>query len=94
MPALAMGRRATRLAGGLPLAAGALAVTVWTALFTVAATGHLTRWLAFRARLAPAAAPGTLAPAPVAAAAAASLIRLTLARRAGRRCLAARAALT
>jgi hypothetical protein len=73
-----------------PLAAGALAVTVWTALFTVAATGHLTRWLAFRARL----APGTLAPAPVAAAAAASLIRLTLARRAGRRCLAARAALT
>jgi hypothetical protein len=80
---------------------------------------HLTRWLAFRARLAPvaaaiagfgamtvdliifallasqlAAAPGTLAPAPVAAPAPASLIRLTLARRAGRRCLAARAALT
>ena len=102
-----------------PLAAGALAVTVWAALFTVAATGNLTRWLPFRARLAPAAAaiagfgamtvdliifvllasqiaaaPGTLAPAPVAVAATASLIRLTLARRAGRRCLAARAALT
>jgi len=86
-----MGRRATRLAGGLPLATVPLAVTVWTALFTVAATGHLTRWLAFRAHLAPAAAaiagfgamtfdliifvllagqlaaaPGTLAPAPVA----------------------------
>jgi hypothetical protein len=40
------------------------------------------------------AAPGTLAPAPVTAAAIASLTRLTLARRAARRCLAARAALT
>jgi hypothetical protein len=103
-----------------PLAAAALAVSVWAALFTVAATGRrLTRWLGFRARLAPAAAaiagfgamtvdliifvllasqlvaaPGTLAPAPVAVATAASLLRLTLARRAGRRCLAARAALT
>src|SRR6266581_249107 len=44
-----------------PLAAAAIAITVWTALFTAAAT--------------------------------ASLIRLTLARRAARRCLAARAAL-
>ena len=39
------------------------------------------------------AAPGTLAPVPVALAATASLIRLILARRAGRRCLAVRAAL-
>jgi hypothetical protein len=39
-------------------------------------------------------APGTLAPAPVAIAAAASLTRLTLARRATRRCLTARTALT
>ena len=39
-------------------------------------------------------APGTLAPAPIAAAAAASLLRLTLARRAARRCLTIRAALT
>ena len=38
--------------------------------------------------------PGTLAPAPIAGAATASLIRLTLARRAARRCLATRAALT
>jgi hypothetical protein len=102
-----------------PLAAAAFAVAIWAALLTVAATGHLTRWLPVRARLAPAAAaiagfgamavdliifvllasqlaaaPGTLAPAPVAVAASASLIRLTLARRAGRRCLAVRAALT
>jgi hypothetical protein len=39
------------------------------------------------------AAPGTLAPLPVAAATAASLTRLTLARRAARRCLATRASL-
>jgi hypothetical protein len=38
--------------------------------------------------------PGTLAPFPVAAATAASLTRLTLARRAARRCLATRASLT
>jgi hypothetical protein len=38
--------------------------------------------------------PGTLAPLPVAAATAASLTRLTLARRAARRCLANRATLT
>jgi hypothetical protein len=102
-----------------PLAAAAFAVTIWAALLTVAATGHLTRWLPVRAHLATATAaiagfgamavdliifvllasqlavaPGTLAPAPVAIAATASLIRLTLARRAGRRCLAARAALS
>jgi hypothetical protein len=39
-------------------------------------------------------APGTLAPLPVAAATAASLTRLTLARQAARRCLTTRAALT
>jgi len=39
-------------------------------------------------------APGTLAPLPVAVATAASLTRLTLARRAARRCLATRASLT
>jgi hypothetical protein len=102
-----------------PLAAAALAVTVWAALLTVAATGRLTRWLPARPRLAPttaaiagfgamtadliifvllasqlATAPRTLAPVPITAAAAASLIRLTLARRAARRCLTARAALT
>jgi hypothetical protein len=102
-----------------PLAAAAIAITVWTALFTVATTGRLARWLPGRPRLAPAAAatagfgamaadvtifallasqlltaPGTLAPAPIAAAATASLIRLTLAQRAARRCLAVRAALT
>ena len=102
-----------------PLAAAALAVAVWTALFTIAATGRATRWLPGRPRLAPgtaalaglgaaaadlalfvllasklAAAPGTLAPAPAAAAALASLARLSLAGRAARRCLTARAALT
>lgn len=41
-----------------------------------------------------AAAPGTIAPVPIAVAATASLIRLILARRAARRCLTARAALT
>lgn len=40
-----------------------------------------------------ASAPGTLAPVPVTAAAIASLTRLTLARRAARRCLSARASL-
>jgi hypothetical protein len=101
-----------------PLAAAALAVTVWAALVTVAATGRLTRWLPTRPRLTPAtaaiagfgtvtfdviilmllisqliAAPGTLAPVPIAAAATASLTRLTLARRAARRCLTTRATL-
>ena len=102
-----------------PLAAAAIAVTVWAALFTVAATGRLTRWLPAGARLAPATtaiagfgavaadviifmllasqlvtAPRALAPVPVTAAAIASLIRLTLARRAARRCLTVRATLT
>jgi hypothetical protein len=102
-----------------PLAAAALAVTVWAALLTVAATGRLTRWLPARPRLAPttaavaglgtaaadliifallasqlAAAPRTLAPIPIAVAATASLIRLTMARRSARRCLNARAALS
>lgn len=99
-----------------PLAAAAFAVAVWTAVFTVAATGRLTRWLPGHPRLAPGTAaiaglgaadvalfvllaslltagPGTLAPAPAAAAALASLTRLSLAGRAARRCLAARAAL-
>ena len=101
-----------------PLAA-AIVIAVWTALFTIAATGRATRWLPDRPRLAPgtaaiaglgaaaadlalfvllasqlAAAPGTLAPVPAAAAALASLTRLSLAGRAARRCLTARTALT
>jgi hypothetical protein len=101
-----------------PIAAAAIAVTVWAALITVAATGRLTRWLPARPRLAPttaaiagfgamtadvivfvllasqlAAAPRTLAPLPIAAAATASLVRLTLARRAARHCLTVRAPL-
>jgi hypothetical protein len=101
-----------------PLAAAAFAITVWAALFTVAATGRLTRWIPARPRLTPAAAAiagfgtatvdviiltlligqlitasRTLAPVPIAAAATASLIRLTLARRAACRCLTTRAAL-
>jgi len=100
------------------LAAGAVLVTAWSGLATVAATGRLTRWLPDRPRIAAATAatagfgaaaadlavfallagqlataPATLAPVPVAIAAIASLTRLTLARRAARRCLAARAAL-
>lgn len=38
-----------------PMAAAAIAVTVWAALFTVAATGRLTRWLPARPRPPPAA---------------------------------------
>jgi hypothetical protein len=101
-----------------PLAAAAIVIAVWTAVFTIATTGRLTRWLPDRPRLAPstaavagvaaavadlavfvllasqlAAAPGALAPAPAAAAALASATRLSLAGRAARRCLAARAAL-
>src|SRR5262245_43849056 len=108
---------ATRAA--VPLFAAAAAVAIWAALFTIAATGRLTRWLPARPRRAPAAAalagtcaaaadtiilillasqlaiaPGRLSAAPVSAAAAASLTRLTLARRAARRCLAVRTALT
>jgi hypothetical protein len=99
----------------VPLAV--VAVTALAALFTIAATGHLTRWLPYRPGLAPATAavagfgavtadvillallaaelagaPGSLTPAP-AAAAAASLTRLILARRAARRCLTQRATL-
>ena len=101
---------------GVPLAA--VALTASAALFTVAATGRLTRWLPPRPRLAPtvaaaagfgavtadlillalvaaqlATSPGSLAPVPVAAAAAASVARLILARRAARQCLTVRAAL-
>jgi HAAS domain-containing protein len=101
-----------------PAVAAALLITVWTALFTVAATGRLTRWLPTRPYTATttaaiagfgtvaadvaifvllasqlATAPSRLAPAPVAAAALASLTRLTLARRAARRCLSTRATL-
>ena len=100
-----------------PLAAAAMVIAVWTALFTIAATGRATRWLPDRPRLAPgtaaiaglgaaaadlalfvllasqlAAAPSTLSPVPAAAAALASLTRLTLAGRAARRCLTVRAA--
>ena len=99
----------------VPLAVITFLISVWAALFTLAATGRLTRWLPARTRLAPttaavagfgtmaadlaillllasqlASAPSTIAGGPVAAAAAASLTRLTLARRAARRCLAAR----
>lgn len=102
----------------VPLAVLTLLISIWAALFTLAATGRLTRWLPARTRLAPTAAaiagfgtvaadlaifvllasqltsaPSTLAPGPIAAAAAASLTRLTLARRAARRCLTARARL-
>jgi hypothetical protein len=67
------------------------------AAFTAATAGFgtATADLAIIALLASqlAAAPGTLCLAPVTAAASASLTRLTLARRAARRCLAARAAL-
>jgi HAAS domain-containing protein len=102
----------------LPLIAAAVAVAAWTAIFALAATGRLTRWLPARPGRGPAAAavagygvaaadmiilvllasaiaasPGRLAPLPIAAAAGASLTRFTLARRAARRCLTARAAL-
>jgi hypothetical protein len=49
-----------------PLAAAAIVIAVWTALFTIAATGRATRWLADRPRL----APGTAAIAGLGAAAA------------------------
>ncbi len=101
-----------------PLALAAFCVAVGAALFTLAATGPLARWLPDRPRLAAttaaisgfsasaadvaifallvsklASAPGAIAPVPVTVAAVASLTRLTLARRAARRCLAARASL-
>lgn len=94
----------------IPLLAAFFLITAGTALFTLAATGPLTRWLPVSPRLAPAtaaiagfgaaaadlavfallasqvaSAPGALAPAPVLAAATASLTRLTLSRRAARR---------
>jgi hypothetical protein len=102
-----------------PLFGAVLLTFVCAALFTLAATGPLTRWLHASPRTVPGAAaiagfaaaaadlavfillasklastPAALAPAPVLAAAAASLTRLTLARRAARRCLTARAALS
>jgi hypothetical protein len=104
---------------GVPLVAIAAGVTACGALFGIAATGRLTRWLPALPRRAPAAAAvagfgavgadalglallgvelataaGHLSPGPAAAAATASIARLTLARRAARRCLAIRAGLT
>jgi hypothetical protein len=95
-----------------------IGVTAWAALFAIASTGRLSRWLSVGPRGAPTAAAvaglaaacgdalglaliaiqlatagGQLAPLPVAAAAAASLTRLVLARRAAHRCLAIRASL-
>jgi hypothetical protein len=103
---------------GLLLVALAAGVTVWGALFGIAATGRLTRWLPDRPRRAPTAAavagfgavgadalglallaaqlaatPGKVSPVLAAAAAAASIVRLVLARRAARHCLAIRAGL-
>jgi hypothetical protein len=103
----------------VPLFGAVLLTFVCAALFTLAATGPVTRWLPASPRTAPgtaaiagfaavaadlavfillasklASAPAALAPAPVIAAATASLTRLTLARRAARRCLTARAALS
>jgi hypothetical protein len=100
------------------LVLAAVLVAIWAGLFTVAATGSLTRWFpespglvtitaaicGFAAMAADtaifallagklASSPGALAPLPVTAAAAASLTRLTLAGRAVRGCLAARASL-
>jgi hypothetical protein len=103
----------------VPLLATIFLITVPAALFTLAATGPLTRWLPASPRTAAAtaaiagfgaaaadlavlallasqaaSAPAALAPAPVLAAATASLARLTIARRAARHCLTARAALS
>ena len=91
----------------------------WAAIFGIATTGRLTRWLPARPRRAPTAAavagfgaisadglglallaaqlavaPGRLSPVPAVAAAAASVARMMLARRAARQCLAVRASLT
>ena len=79
-----------------PLALAAVLVAVWAGLFTVVAAGRLTRWLPEGPGPAAgklASSPGALAPLPVTAAVAASLTWLALARRAARRCLAARASL-
>jgi hypothetical protein len=103
----------------VPMFGAVLLTLACAALFTLAATGRLTRWLPTRPRTATAAAaiagfaaasadlaafillasklataPAALAPAPVLAAAIASITRLTLARRAARHCLTTRAALS
>jgi hypothetical protein len=80
-----------KLTRWLPASPRIAAVTAATAGFSAAAAD-----LAILAVLGSqlASAPGTLAPLPVAAAAAASLTRLTLARRAASKCLAIRATLT
>jgi len=103
----------------VPLFGAVLLTFVCAAMFTLAATGPLTRWLPASPRTAPgtaaiagfaaaaadlavfillasklASTPAALAPAPVLAAATASLTRITLARRAAHRCLTARAALS
>jgi len=83
-----------------PLIAAVLAVTVWAALITLATAaagfGAATIDLALLALLASqlATAPAKLAAAPIALAATASTTRLILARHAGQRFLASRAALT
>ena len=80
-----------KLTRWLPASPRIAAATAATAGFGAAAAD-----LAILALLASqlASAPGTLDPLPVAAATAASLTRLTLARRATSRCLATRSALT
>jgi hypothetical protein len=80
-----------KLTRRLPACPGIAAATAATAGFGIAIAD-----LALLAVLASqlASAPGTVAPLPVAAATAASLTRLTLARRAARSCLATRAAPT
>lgn len=107
------------LQASLALASLAIGVTACGALFSIAVTGRLSRWVLVRPRQAPTAAavagfgavgadalglallaaglasiPGRLSPVPAAAAAAASIVRILLARRAARHCLAARAGLT
>ena len=84
---------------GLRLVAVAVGVTAFAAIVGIATTGRLTRLLPARPRrlglalLAAqlATAPGRLSPLLAVAAAAASLARLMLARRAARQCLASRA---
>ncbi len=108
-----------RLSVSMYLVAVAVGVTAWAALFGIATTGRLTRWLPAGPRRAPTAAavagfgavsadglglallaaqlavaPGRLSPLPAAAAVAASVARMMLARRATRQCLAIRASLT
>jgi hypothetical protein len=80
-----------KLTRWLPASPGIAAVTAATAGFG-AAVADLAILAVLASQLA--SDPGTLAPLPVAAATAASLTRLTLARQAARRCLATRATLT